>query len=110
MKTALHDARKRVAEAEAQCAQQAELLEAMEAQGSSPDAINAAARMLDILDRVLALMRAHLQREEDLQPDRIVQDSPTQDPEPLSVLLKELNTDTGRSHELLNHLGRSKDA
>jgi multidrug resistance efflux pump len=73
METALSDARRRVAEAKAQCEQQAELLEAMEAQGSSPDAIDAAARMLDILDRVLALMRAHLQREEELQADRIVE-------------------------------------
>lgn len=72
MKTAVSDARRRVAEAQAQCEQQAELLGALEAQGAPSDAIEAAGRMLDMLDHVLTILRDHLQREEELQPDRVV--------------------------------------
>jgi hypothetical protein len=66
----LEVARRHVAEAEARCAHQTKFLEKMEAQGSPQEATQAAGRMLDTLDRVLAILRQHLQQEEELYRQR----------------------------------------
>ena len=63
--SSLEMARRYIAEGEANCAELTKMLEGMEAQNPSP-AMQAVERLLKVMDHGVALMREHLQREEEL--------------------------------------------
>ena len=63
--TLLEMARRHVAEGEARCAQQIEILAQAEADGDSATTVNAARTTLETLQRTLDLMREHLRIEEE---------------------------------------------
>lgn len=63
--SSLETARRYVAQGEANCTELTKMLEGMEAQNPSP-ATQAVERLLTVMDRAVAMMREHVQQEEEL--------------------------------------------